>query len=82
MNQTRIGSLIESSVNIFIGFWINFIANLLILPQFGFTSLTLEKNFYIGMAFTVVSVARQYIIRRWFNAKLQKAAQRMAKQFA
>lgn len=32
MNQTRLGSFIEASVNVFIGFWINFVANLIILP--------------------------------------------------
>lgn len=31
-----------------------------------------------GLIFTVISVARGYIIRRWFNARLQRAAQRMA----
>lgn len=77
MTQTRLGSLIEACVNIFIGYWINFAANLAILPLFGFTP-TIKQNLMIGLLFTVVSVARQYVIRRWFNARLHAAAQRLA----
>jgi len=36
----------------------------------------------MGLIFTVISVARGYIIRRWFNARLQRAAQRMAEAVA
>lgn len=82
MNQTRLGSFIEACINVLIGFWINFVANLLILPRFGFTSLTFETNFYIGMAYTVVSVVRSYVIRRWFNKRLHDAAMRMAGQIS
>lgn len=78
MNQTRLGSFIEAMMNVAIGFGINFVANLVILPQFGFTSLTLKTNFYIGIAYTVVSVVRSYVIRRWFNARLHAAAMRLA----
>ena len=78
MTQTRLGSLIESLFNLVIGFSINFAANLLILPAFGFTALTLETNLYIGLAYTVVSVVRSYTIRRWFNKKLHDAALKLA----
>lgn len=65
--QTRIGSFVESWANIAVGFTINFTANLLILPLFGFHSLTLEKNFVIGLLYTLISLARSYCLRRWFN---------------
>ena len=81
MNQTRLGSFIEACVNVLIGFGINFAANLLILPAFGFTSLTWQTNLYIGLLYTVVSVARSYVIRRWFNAKLHAAAIKLAGRF-
>jgi hypothetical protein len=64
MSQTRLGSFVESWANIFIGFAINFAANLLILPLFGFTSLTPAKNFAIGLLYTVISLARSYVLRR------------------
>ena len=77
MNQTKLGSLIEAFINVLIGFGINFTANLIILPIFGYTP-TLWDNFQIGLLYTVVSIARSYIVRRWFNAKLHAAAQRLA----
>lgn len=69
MNQTKLGSLIESLVNIAIGFGINFGMNLVILPLFGF-HISLTNNFIMGLLFTVVSVIRSYTIRRFFNSWL------------
>lgn len=77
MSQTRIGSLIEVCINIAIGFAINWIANILILPLYGF-HITGGQAFTMGLIFTVISVVRSYIIRRWFNARLHAMAQRMA----
>lgn len=79
--QTRLGSLYEALINIVIGYWVNFFANLLILPLFGF-HVTLAQNLQIGLLFTAVSIVRQYVIRRWFNAKLQAAAGRLAGEAA
>ena len=64
--QTRLGSFIEAWANIAIGFSINFAANWLILPLFGFHSLTLGKNFEIGLLYTVISLCRSYTVRRVF----------------
>jgi len=60
-------SWLESWSNIGIGFGINFIANILILPLFGFTSLTWEKNITLGIIYTIISLLRSFCIRRWFN---------------
>lgn len=67
MSQSRVGSFVEAWANIAIGFAINFTANLLILPRFGFHSLTAEKAFGIGCLFTMISLCRSYVIRRYFN---------------
>ena len=77
MNQTRIGSLIEAVVNTCIGFAINFSANMLIFPLFGF-HITAGANFTLGLIYTVISVLRSYFIRRFFNAKLHQMAQAAA----
>lgn len=69
MSQTRGMSFIESWANIFVGYGINITANYLILPAFGFQSLTLKKNITIGIIYTAISLARTYCIRRWFNKK-------------
>lgn len=77
MTQTKLGSLYEALMNILIGFTINFIANMLILPSVGF-NISLSTNFYIGVLYTVISLIRSYSIRRWFNASLHRAANRLA----
>ena len=77
MTQTRLGSLIEVLFNIAIGFAINWVANIYILPLYGF-QITGGQAFSMGLIFTVISVVRSYVIRRWFNARLHAAAQALA----
>lgn len=67
MAQTWLGSIVEAKANLAIGFAINWTANMLVLPLFGFSTLTAGKAFGIGLVFTVISLARQLVIRRWFN---------------
>lgn len=77
MNQSRLGSLYEALINVVIGFSINYLANFVILPLYGF-HITAGQNFTMGLLYTGISIARSYVIRRWFNARLQAAAQRLA----
>lgn len=79
MSQTRTGSLIEAFINVLIGFWINYIANLLIFPLFGF-QISLSDNFIMGLIYTAISIGRSYVIRRWFNARIHKTAMQLAKE--
>ena len=79
LRQSRTGSLIEVGINITIGFWINYFANLLILPLFGF-NVTWSENFLIGLLYTLVSVARSYVIRRWFDARIHSAAMKLGRE--
>lgn len=67
MSQSKTGSLVEAVANIIIGFAINFTANLIILPMFGFSGLTARVAFDIGLVFTVISLVRSYVLRRVFN---------------
>jgi hypothetical protein len=64
--QTRMGSFVEAWANILVGFTINFIANLAVLPLFGF-NVTPSAAFGIGLVFTAISLARSYVLRRWFT---------------
>jgi len=79
MSQTRTGSLIEAFINVLIGFWINYVANLLIFPLFGF-QISLSDNFIMGLIYTAISIGRSYVIRRWFNARIHKTAMQLAKE--
>lgn len=77
MNQTRLGSLIEALFNVAIGLAVSMVANAIVFPQFGFTP-SLGENVAISATYTAISIVRSYILRRFFNARLHAAAQRMA----
>lgn len=81
MNQTRLGSLIEALFNTLIGLGINLVAQRVVFPLFGFDP-PFATNLSIAAIFTVISIARSYIVRRWFNARLQRAAALLAKAVA
>jgi len=77
--QSRRSSFIEACINVLIGFWINFFANLAILPLIGF-NISVSQNLFIGVLYTIVSVARSYVIRRWFNRMIVNAARKIANE--
>jgi hypothetical protein len=67
MSQTKLGSFAEAWFNVAVGFGINYLGNLFILPLFGL-NVTYGQAFYIGLVFTVISVARSYLLRRFMNS--------------
>lgn len=77
MNQSRVASLAESVMNVLIGYGVALASQLVIFPMFGI-HLPLSDNLAIGAWFTIISLVRSYAIRRWFNARLQRAAQKIA----
>lgn len=81
MTQTKLGSLLEAMFNVLIGFWVNFAANLVILPHFGFHP-SISTTIEIGVFFTFVSVARTYLIRRFVATGMHKVALNLAKRWA
>ncbi len=81
MNQTRLGSLIEAFANIVIGFGVALLSQLAVFPLFGI-HISFSANLGIGAWFTAISLVRSYVIRRWFNAMLQRASKRMAERLA
>lgn len=66
MSQTRWGSFVEAWANTAVGYAVNVLANLVIFPIFDY-EITLGKSMLVGVWFTAVSIARSYILRRWFN---------------
>jgi len=77
MNQSRVASLTESVMNVLIGYGVALASQLVIFPMFGIR-LPLSDNLAIGAWFTIISLVRSYAIRRWFNARLHRAAQKLA----
>lgn len=70
-------AIVEAWTNILIGFSINFVANLLILPLID-AHVTASQNFWMGWVYTSISILRQYAIRRWFQQRLHAAALRLS----
>jgi hypothetical protein len=66
MSQSRMSSLIETIVGIVIGFVVSVIMTALVLPAYGH-HVTLGQNVQITCLFTITSIARGYLVRRWFN---------------
>lgn len=64
--QTRIQSMIESVINVAIGYVVALGAQLLIFPLFSI-HIPLGQNLAIGGIFTLVSIARSFILRRLFS---------------
>jgi len=77
MEQTRAGSLFEACINTAVGFFLSLALSVIVYPMFGH-AFTMAQNVGITIIFTVASIARGYVVRRWFNARIRRAAQRMA----
>lgn len=77
MSQSKIESLIETIINTAIGYLVALASQLIVFPMVGI-DVSISTNLEIGAWFTVISVVRGYVIRRWFNARLRLAAKRLA----
>lgn len=67
MKQSRLMSLVEAVANVVVGYGFAVITQILIFPIFGLHT-TLAQNLKMGAIFTVVSIARSYVLRRVFEA--------------
>jgi hypothetical protein len=66
MSQTRMQSMVETLTNIGVGYGLNFTANLLVFPHFGW-QISARQNVVLGVIYTGVSLARGFGLRRLFN---------------
>lgn len=64
--QSMRDSIKETWANIAIGFGVNYVANIIVLPLAGF-NVSMGGAFWIGAIFTGISVIRSFVIRRLFN---------------
>lgn len=67
MKQSRAMSLVEAVANVVVGYGVAVAAQILIFPIFGLHT-TLAQNLMMGAVFTLVSIARSYVLRRLFEA--------------
>lgn len=68
MNQSRLGSLIESLTNIAVGFGVALISQIIIFPLYD-VHVPLSTDLVITIWFTFISLVRSYILRRYFNSR-------------
>ena len=71
--QTKAESFIETLINTAIGYGVALLSQIVIFPLFGI-HVPLSTNLWIGAWFTAISIARGYVVRRWFNARIKQAA--------
>lgn len=67
MKQSRIMSLIEAIVSILVGFGISVAAQAFFLPLMG-VEISLRQNLGFALIMTAISIVRQYLMRRVFEA--------------
>ena len=66
IGQKKTHSAAEAIINVLVGFGVSYVANLIVLPWFGF-KVSHSAAFGIGLIYTVISLVRSYILRRIFN---------------
>jgi hypothetical protein len=67
MKQSKLMSLIEAVVSILVGFGISVAAQAFFLPLLGL-EISLRQNLLFALIMTVISIARQFVMRRIFEA--------------
>jgi len=81
VEQTKLTSLIETLMNTAIGFSISFVGWPVAAAMTGI-EYSHGQHWAVVAFFTVISVARGYVIRRFFNNGLHLAAVKLAKRLA
>ena len=67
MKQSRLMSMVESLANVLVGYVVAVVTQMAVFPLFGL-AVTVTENLLIGLIFTVVSIVRNYALRRGFEA--------------
>lgn len=75
MNQSKLESLVEACLNTASGFVVSLIVWRVLAGFLGY-DISWSTNLFITGIFTVVSVLRSYIWRRFFNRGLNRAVMR------
>ncbi len=74
MSQSRVHSAIEACANTAVGYSVAIASQVAIFPLFDI-HVPLSSNMAIGAWFTIISLVRSYVLRRWFNGLKFRAPQ-------
>ena len=66
MRQSRIMSMVEAATNVVVGYVLAIATQIVVFPWFGIET-GLAEHMTIGLAFVGVSLARGFLIRRFFE---------------
>ena len=69
--QSRLASLIESLTNVAIGMVVSFFGQIVVSHWYNLP-LNVTQNMQIVLFFTVLSVLRSFVVRRWFNRRIKR----------
>lgn len=78
MKQSKLESFIEASMNTLSGFFISLAVWMFIVTPLWNIQVSHSDNVIITVIFTVTSIIRSYVVRRFFNAGMHHAAQQLA----
>lgn len=65
--QTRLGSMVEVLVGVLVGLVISFLSQIVIFKIYN-VALSTQQNVEITLYFTIISILRNYALRRFFNS--------------
>lgn len=68
MTQSKKQSLKETITSTIIGLLVSLLTQIIVFPLYGL-EVKLNQNIQITIIFTVVSIIRGYLVRRYFNKK-------------
>lgn len=71
VDQSKKSSLTEALVNVAVGFVVSMISNIVLLRLYGI-HVSLHTQFFLTTWFTVISISRSYLLRRFFNWRGRK----------
>jgi len=69
--QSKWHSVIESLTNVAVGYGVALASQLLIFPFYDI-DISLQDNIAIGVWFTLISLVRSYVIRRYFTKRTER----------
>ena len=69
--QSRLASFIEALTNVGIGMVVSFFGQIVVSHWYNLP-LNVTQNMQIVLFFTVLSVLRSYVVRRWYNRRIKR----------
>lgn len=76
MAQSKRYSLIESTTNTLSGFGLSFALGFVVFPLFGHSFKVIELG-WITLFYTLVSMGRNYVVRRYFNWRIYRSLEQV-----